>query len=352
MNSNTSIKICNLLKTKEKYCKGTKSQRLNYQYFTFPATLNNYYFFSSFISKFSNRGKRLCGERKSTELLNRILYLIVSIIIISSCGSDNYTINASGMKYKFFIKNEENKKPVVGDILVLYMRYTTEKDSVLFDTKELNGQPFRMKMNAASENGSTINDAFALMHEGDSAQFIVDAERFYTEIKNTEVPCFINKNSKLIFNIKLVEIFSYDKYLKEKKIVQIKNTKEEQIILESYLQNANITIKPANSGLYYIEDLTGKGSKPKTGQKVTIHYTGSFINGEIFDSSLKRGEAFEFEFGANQVIPGLEEGVGMMKTGGKATLIIPSHIAYGSQQYKMIPPFSTLIFEVELLNIK
>jgi FKBP-type peptidyl-prolyl cis-trans isomerase len=82
-----------------------------------------------------------------------------------------------------------------------------------------------------------------------------------------------------------------------------------------------------------------------------VHYTGSFLSGEVFDSSLERGETFTFEFGADEVIQGMEEGIGKMKSGGKAILIIPSNLAYGSQQYKMIPPFSTLVFEIELINI-
>ncbi len=282
----------------------------------------------------------------------KVIYFILIIVSIISCNSDSYIVDNSGMKYKFFVKNENNNKPVKSDILVLLMRYTTEKDSVLFDTKEFNGQPFRMRFNGSSKNDGTIDDAFALMHEGDSAQFIVDAEKFYRETKNTNVPNFIKKGSKLKFNIKLVEIFSYDKYLEEKKASQVLTAQEEQKVLEMYLQNSNITAKPTNSGLYYIETKAGQGAKPKLGHKVVINYTGSFISGEIFDSTLKRSEPFEFELGKNEVIQGLEEGISMMKEGGKATLIIPSNIAYGNKKYKMIPAFSTLIFEVELINIK
>ncbi len=284
--------------------------------------------------------------------MKNIFYLLVFLVLLGSCNSDNYITDASGMKYKFFTKNEQNRKPVVGDILVLRMKYTTENDSVLFDTKEYNGQSFRMIMKTTSKNGGTIDDAFAMMREGDSAQFIVDAERFFLETKNSEVPEFIKKGNKLIFNIKLVEIFSYDKYIEEKKAADVMTAEQEQKILKLYLENANITIEPTSTGLYYIEEKAGKGSSPKSGQKVKIHYTGSFISGEIFDSSLKRGEVFEFVIGTNQVIPGMEEGICKMKKGGKATLIIPSNIAYGDQEFKMIQPFSTLIFEIELINIE
>lgn len=284
--------------------------------------------------------------------MKRYFFLILLIITLWSCSSDGYQTDTSGMKYKFYVLNEQARKPVQGDILTLRMNYKTDDDSVLFDTKELNGQPFRMKVKPSTKKGGTVDDAFIMMHEGDSASFIVDAERFYTETKGTEVPQFIKPGSKLIFSIKLVEVFSFEKYEEELKKSQVMNAETERSMLLAYLKNANIKEKPFESGLYFIEHSVGKGQRPKKGQKIILHYTGTFINGEVFDSSLKRGEPFEFEFGANQVIPGMEEGVGKMKAGGKATIIIPSELAYGKEQYKMIPPYSTLIFELELLNIK
>ena len=282
----------------------------------------------------------------------RNLLIIVSLLVLYSCGSEEYSVDASGMKYRFIEENTENKKPVPGDILVLYMSYTTDYDSLLFDTKELHGQPFRMRMKDVTNSGGTIDQAFSMMHEGDSACFIVDAEKFFLETKGSGVPEFIKKGSQLKFNIRLVEIFAFDKYNEEKKNSAVLSEESEQNMLDLYLKNANITIEPTNSGLYFIEEKTGVGPLPKKGQKVTLHYTGSFLSGEVFDSSLERGEPFTFEFGANEVIPGMDEGVSKMNKGAKATLIIPSYLAYGKEQNKMIPPFSTLIFEIEILNIK
>lgn len=281
----------------------------------------------------------------------KYLLLIVTLFALYSCNNEEYNVDASGMKYRFFEENTDNKKPVPGDILVLYMSYSTDYDSLLFDTKEMHGQPFRMRMNDAATSGGTIDNAFAMMHEGDSACFIVDAEKFFLISKGTGVPDFVKKGSLLKFNIRLVEIFAFDKYNEAKKNSAVLNEESEQNMLDLYLQNANITQEPLNSGLYFIEHSAGTGTLPQKGQKITLHYTGSFLSGEVFDSSLERGEPFTFEFGANEVIPGMEEGISKMKKGTKATLIIPSYLAYGKEQYKMIPPFSTLIFEIEILNI-
>jgi FKBP-type peptidyl-prolyl cis-trans isomerase len=85
---------------------------------------------------------------------------------------------------------------------------------------------------------------------------------------------------------------------------------------------------------------------------VSIHYTGSFIDGKVFDSSLERNEPFLFKIGSQQAIQGMEEGILKMRVGGTATLIIPSKLAYGFEQKGPIPPYSTLIFDVELLDVK
>ena len=105
------------------------------------------------------------------------------------------------------------------------------------------------------------------------------------------------------------------------------------------------------SGLIYTEIKPGSGAQPKASNTVKVHYTGTLIDGKEFDSSVKRGQPVEFPLG--QVIPCWTEGVGMMKVGGKAKLVCPSNIAYGDQgRPPTIPGGATLIFEVELLDVK
>ena len=106
------------------------------------------------------------------------------------------------------------------------------------------------------------------------------------------------------------------------------------------------------TGLQYVDTMVGTGAQPKTGQTVTVHYTGYLDNGTVFDSSVKRGQPFEFKIGTGQVIKGWDEGLATMKVGGKRRLIIPPELAYGAVANGPIPANSRLTFDVELLGVK
>jgi FKBP-type peptidyl-prolyl cis-trans isomerase len=107
------------------------------------------------------------------------------------------------------------------------------------------------------------------------------------------------------------------------------------------------------SGLQYLDLKVGKGRTAELGDTVEVHYTGTLTNGKKFDSSLDRGEPFDFTLGVSQVIKGWHEGVAGMKEGGVRKLHIPSKLAYGDRaQGRDIPANSDLIFEIELLKVK
>jgi FKBP-type peptidyl-prolyl cis-trans isomerase len=107
------------------------------------------------------------------------------------------------------------------------------------------------------------------------------------------------------------------------------------------------------TGLEYWDIKEGTGDVAKTGQTVTVHYTGWLLSGKKFDSSVDAGRPFSFKLGAGQVIKGWEQGVAGMKVGGKRQLRIPPDLAYGEGGYPgVIPGNATLIFDVELLGVK
>ena len=99
--------------------------------------------------------------------------------------------------------------------------------------------------------------------------------------------------------------------------------------------------------------LVGEGAEAVSGKSVSVHYTGTLTDGTKFDSSLDRGQPFDFTLGAGMVIKGWDQGVPGMKVGGKRKLTIPPEMAYGERGFPpVIPPGSTLIFEVELIAVR
>jgi peptidylprolyl isomerase len=114
------------------------------------------------------------------------------------------------------------------------------------------------------------------------------------------------------------------------------------------LQNPTTT----PSGLQYEDIVVGTGASPQNAGRVTVHYTGKFLDGKKFDSSVDRGQPFTFVIGVGQVIKGWDEGVATMKVGGKRNLIIPAALAYGARGQGPIPPNTDLYFEVELISVQ
>ncbi|WP_082803802.1 MULTISPECIES: FKBP-type peptidyl-prolyl cis-trans isomerase [unclassified Anabaena] len=129
-------------------------------------------------------------------------------------------------------------------------------------------------------------------------------------------------------------------------------TENNTLIASNIMADAsNVVTTP--SGLKYVELEEGTGATPERGQTVTVHYTGTLEDGSKFDSSRDRNRPFSFTIGVGQVIKGWDEGLSTMKVGGRRQLIIPSELGYGARGAGgVIPPNATLLFDVELLDVK
>lgn len=135
-------------------------------------------------------------------------------------------------------------------------------------------------------------------------------------------------------------------------LVLMSESKAKKVEGKAQVENTTEKTVKTTSGLEYIDLKEGTGESPKSGQKVKVHYTGWLTDGTKFDSSVDRGEPFEFIIGIGQVIKGWDEGVSTMKIGGERKLIIPPDLAYGNRAVgEVIKPGSTLVFKVELLGI-
>ncbi len=298
------------------------------------------------------------------ELLNKMekrLFLdlavgLVIVLMVSSCsifkGPKKYKFTENGLPYRFIEHNKKNPQPALGKIMSLDIRYGTE-DTVLFNSKDVPTGVFRVPMLESAFAGD-FYEMMNLMHIGDSAQFVLKAEPFFTQTAGyPQVPSGTEDFDKLTFNVRLLSAMTKEELKAEEqaKIDMLKNNEQDRI--EEYLTDNNITDQPTKSGLYVLILEEGNGDKPKKGQNVKVHYTGTLLNGKKFDSSVDRGTPFEFPIGQGRVIKGWDEGIAMLNVGSKATLIIPSKLAYGERGAgNDIAPYDPLIFEVELIDIK
>lgn len=269
-----------------------------------------------------------------------IVMLMAVTMISCSSKFPGYDKTASGLYYKLFKVSKDTIKPKLGDFVSLTMRYAY-KDSVLFDSRTAMSSPVRFPLPESDFPGD-IYEGIRMLSPGDSADFIVNADSLYMKtFRQPQRPPFIDSNSVIHFYVTLISVDTPES-MKEK----------EQNQLQDYLRTHNISVSPFPSGLYYVETLAGKGPKVDTGSFVKVHFTVSLVDEKPLYSTYDRGEPMEFEFGQRFDTPGFEEGVSKMLKGGKATLVVPSAIAFGEMgRGAMVPPYSTVIYNVELVDI-
>lgn len=297
--------------------------------------------------------------------MNKTLLLtttVAALTLISCKNSDfeGYTKAESGMHYKFYNHDENGAKPKEGDgVAFSFIIKQYSKDSVLVDSKNITGDGsgvFKYRLPKSSFNGS-IEDGLAMMSKGDSASFIINADSFFLKTQRApSLPPHIKPGDHLLVIVAVKDIKGQQELEAEQKQQQAEMEKKtmemqaaEQPAWEKYLADNKITTKPTASGLIYMELKKGTGPRPSVNDQVVVHYTGTLLNGEKFDSSLDRGEPATF--GLTQVIPGWTEGLQLMGKGGKAKLVIPSALGWGAQGYQGIPPYAGVTFTVELIDI-
>ena len=301
--------------------------------------------------------------KKSIVMLAAMAMMMVGAM--SACAEKNpypgYEKNQNGLYYQFFSQNE-GELPQVGDLIELKICCMINDTTPLIpNTQNM------MKLQEPAFPGD-LNEGLAMMHKGDSASFIVNTDStFKYMFMQPTLPAEFNSTDVMRFEIKVVDFmpekvsaqnFANDvKNRNAVRITQLQNDHPEETAkaakeLAEYLANNKIEAVPTETGLYYVVTEPGNGEKPEVGKPVTMHYTGKLLNGTVFDSSVERNQPFQFVLGVGQVIPGWDEGVQLMTKGEKGLLYIPYYLAYGERDMGDIPPFSNLIFEVELIDFE
>ncbi len=293
--------------------------------------------------------------------LVKFLLALFSISLFTACYNNSefegYTKTDTGLHYKLQEIGDGSKKPKIGDYLQLIITYKTSKDSVFYDTYFCNetGKVI-LPFNHSSYEGS-FEEGLRTMNEGDRVSFIVDGEALFKIFFKAELPYFIKKGEVIKMDVKLHKILNEEEYKKE--LVTYEQLLEDRDIEEQckflvYLDTIKTKFIPLDNGMYYQSIVQGTGAPVEEGKTVSIHYKGLFLNEKVFESTYDRGEAMSFIYGdEGQVIKGLEKAISIMNEGAKAKFIIPSQLAFGEtgSSNGRVPPFTTVVYELEILKI-
>lgn len=305
-----------------------------------------------------------------------ILTATAAVLAMTACKNSpypGYDLTEKNLYVKYYNHDENGVKPKEGDVVRITLLVKNDKDSVLTDSKDPKyNRPgftyYEFQLTKSEFNGS-FEDGLTLLSVGDSASFLVSIDSMY---KEKPLPPFLKKGTMLKYDVKLEKVIEKAEVEKEQKkkaeeqnvMLELRKN-EEPKTLEKYLADNNIAAKPTESGLYYIELKKGSGPKAKEGDNVLVNYTGSLLSGTVFDTSDKEAaksagvyndqrpyEPIPLTLGAHSVIQGWEEALLLMNAGTKARIIIPSKLGYDKMGNGPIPPYSPLVFEMELVKIE
>ncbi len=292
-----------------------------------------------------------------------VLLLIASVHVLAQDNAGMQRL-PNGLQYKIFTSNA-GPKIKLNDIITFNFVQKTDKDSVLMNSFEVN-RPATIQVQA-SQNIADLMDFFPLLALNDSAIVRIPTDSIFNKPEmEQQRPPFLPKGSSLFITVKINKIQSMEEAMAERQKMMDDMKGAESSALAKYLSDSKINPLKTATGLRYIITKPSVKAKPLKGDTVLVNYIGKTLEGKVFDSSIeaeakKAGldqpgrpyEPISIVLGEGRVIQGWEEGLLLLNEGSKATFIIPSDLAYGPQGAgEDIKPFSTLIFDLELVKVK
>ncbi len=283
----------------------------------------------------------------------KFLMFIFVVFFLYSCNESEiqgYRLKKNGIYFKLIALGETNTPIDTGSYVTFHIQYAIPTDSPFFDAIRT------VRIDKPQYPGS-IEECFLMLCEGDSASFFINADNFFNKTLGSSLPDFFPNNSYLKINLRIFSVRTEKEYQKEKAefLAWIEDFGDyEKTVLKHYLSQRNISYSPFDTVIYKIPEIKGSDKTVNYGDTVVIHFDGYFLNGKRFDSTRRRNEPFSFVYGTRwQVIKGLENAIGQMHEGEKSIFIIPSFMAFGNvgSSTGIIPPYTSVIFEVELLHI-
>lgn len=285
--------------------------------------------------------------------LSYVIYISALALVLASCDNlfPGYSKLDSGTYYKIHYLGEGNHNTVEGNYIQARFVYRTLNDSVVFDTQWNYFEGFRI-LEVSKEN-SKLTEALCLLREGDSASFILSQNHIQVDSFRIDLDETVER---IKVDVKIMDIMSRKAYEKELDRIKWQRDREmvEQVDLINYLATNAIDRDNYYEGIYFVEKKRGRGRSPKSGNAVELQYKSYFSDGTLFDSTYEMSEPLVLKIGdPGQIIKGMDIGLRLMKEGGKAKIIIPSQLGFGDKGSStgIVPPYTSLIYDVELINI-
>lgn len=295
------------------------------------------------------------------------LIVAVAAMLASCGGGDKFKTTSDGLHYKFEKQNKSAQQVQEGDVLVGEMTMLFENDTVFSNV----GHADRILQAQRTFDGD-LYEGLLMMHIGDVATFAIEADSLAKFLQSNQMHADYKPGTgqKIYYHVNLQDIVTKEEIMQEQsnfmQEMQERQQNEPQMIAD-YIANNGITAKPNADGLYVIVKKKGTGAKVATGKEVAINYTGRLLDGTMFDSSVESDareggiynpqrdpyEPLKYVVGQMGLIRGWEEGIMGQPAGTVLQLVMPSEMAYGSQGAgRLIPPFSPLVFDIEIVSVK
>jgi FKBP-type peptidyl-prolyl cis-trans isomerase len=331
-----------------------------------------YYILRKFCRIFTpnNITKNIIKTKNMTKRIIPIALLSAATIGITACGGGSGKFKSlNGLEYQI-VKDVEGKNAAIGDIIEFNL--VAKVDTLTLADSYRQGQPQVTKLDSARNVGDLVA-IFPNMSPGDSATVNITCDTIMAHMQAdqlTHKPEWMEKGKVIKIQVKLVSVKNeadFQKDMQAKQEEQMKKMEEQKAaqmpiddqMLKDYFAKNNINAQKTESGVYYTIQKPGSGAAVAKGMMAGMKYTGKTLEGVPFDSNVDTSighhgtELLTFQVGAGQMIPGFDEGVQMLKKGAKATLYLPSPLAYGpNSPSPNVAPNSILIFEVEVAELK
>ena len=279
------------------------------------------------------------------------LVCLSAMMLFTGCTQKypGYKKTQSGMYYKFHNCNTSATQPKLTDFLKIEMKCYLH-DSLYYDWQGTQHQVYTQLQDPIF--AGDLQEAYAMMHVGDSASFYVKADSiaalYYDQDPNA---VGLAPEDYFRYEVKLVEVQTEEEFQANVEKMKESMKIEAKRALDEYVVNNNIDVTPEPSGVYIIPLEKGKGRCPVKGEKVELDFSATLLNGQPVGSTFDSSEKFSFVLGEGYTIQGWEEIVPKMHLGDRVKAIIPFDMAYGEHSVGEIPAYANLVYDIKLLKI-